>query len=156
MFSYVFVNEVEDLIDLQCFNNNKKKGRESHAAALLLERFVHTPHHDQFYQPHHGLFEECRSKDKTISKLQDVIHEERHKSETKDTGVDNLTSEVFRVWEIIDDTRSKLEAKTRLADELEREVKILQLKIEELELESRRLKDMVKDTQHMQGNGGQE
>ena len=100
--------------------------------------------------------EECRSKDKTISKLQDVIHEERHKSETKDTVVDNLTSEVFRVWEIIDDTRSKLEAKTRLADELEREVKILQLKIEELELESRRVKDTVKDTQHMQGNGGQE
>ena len=100
--------------------------------------------------------EECRSKDKTISKLQDVIHEERHKSETKDTVVDNLTSEVFRVWELIDDTRSKLEAKTRLADELEREVKTLQLKIEELELESRRLKDMVKDAQHMQGNGGQE
>ena len=100
--------------------------------------------------------EECTSKDKTISKLQDVIHEERHKSETTDTVVDNLTSEVFRVWEIIDDTRSKLEAKTRLADELEREVKILQLKIEELELESRRLKDMVKDTQYMQGNGGQE
>ena len=89
--------------------------------------------------------EESRSKDKTISKVRDRLPAEQHKSETKDTVVDNLTSEVFRLWEMVDDTRSQLKAKTIMVEDLEREVKILQLKTEELELESRRSKDLVKD-----------
>jgi hypothetical protein len=67
--------------------------------------------------------EESRSKDKTISKLRDAIHEEQQKSETKDTVVDNLTSEVFRLWEIVDETRSQLKSNTIMTEELEQNVK---------------------------------
>ena len=101
--------------------------------------------------------EQSGSKDKTISKLRDALLEEQQKSETKDTVVDNLTAEVFRLWEIVDETRSQLKANAIMTEELEQEEKILQLKTEELELESRHSKELVKDMhENMKGDAGQQ
>ena len=90
-----------------------------------------------------GYLEESRGKNQAISQLQRLIREEQQRSENKDNVIEDLTSEVFRQWNINADMSAQLRAKTRVADELEHEVDRLQAQTNALELEVKQSKEMA-------------